>query len=356
MPSYDPGRGQPPLDQNNGVSIYNSAAPQPSQAAQPSQAPTQNQDGTYNRAANGEQQPINHNAPNNQQLNNNWQKLSDQLNQQNQPGQNGHDTDQTNEQSDQCRGPYDWGSKLPFSHLLSHGSAGGEQTFADPNDGPSVLTPQQQEFNDMLEEAQRLMSLSPTLVNTWKELQKYPNTTDVAGLIPKWDFQGNFNPYQTAASYESGPMPDVDLTPGNDGSKNWVIRISQWLVDTGDPAQIARFLMHEISNAKDDADGIQDSRGGEYVEAHAHLLKMQMQEEVAQNCGGQDFVQNDDFAKFTLDELRKAQKIGTQNAWSDAVTNVGKEWGKQQFCTTAGGVAVTLFDYYHNDGARRCGT
>ncbi|MGC7215503.1 hypothetical protein RA984_21285, partial [Mycobacteroides abscessus subsp. massiliense] len=60
MPSYDPGRGQPPLDQNNGISIYNSAAPQPSQAAQPSQAPVQNQDGTYNRAANGERQPINH--------------------------------------------------------------------------------------------------------------------------------------------------------------------------------------------------------------------------------------------------------------------------------------------------------
>ncbi len=58
MPSYDPGRGQPPLDQNNGISIYNSAAPQPNQAAQPSQAPVQNQDGTYNRAANGEQQPI----------------------------------------------------------------------------------------------------------------------------------------------------------------------------------------------------------------------------------------------------------------------------------------------------------
>lgn len=87
MPSYDPGRGQPPLDQNNGISIYNSAAPQPSQAAQPSQAPVQNQDGSYSRASNGEQQPINHNAPNNQELNNNWQKLSDQLNQQNQPGQ-----------------------------------------------------------------------------------------------------------------------------------------------------------------------------------------------------------------------------------------------------------------------------
>lgn len=82
IPPYEAGRGYPAPDQNNGISIYNSAAPQPNQAAQPSQAPVQNQDGTYNRAANGEQQPINHNAPNNQQLNNDWQKLSDQLNQQ----------------------------------------------------------------------------------------------------------------------------------------------------------------------------------------------------------------------------------------------------------------------------------
>lgn len=82
MPSYEPGRGQPPLDQNNGISIYNSATPQPSQAAQPSQAPVQNQDGTYNRAANGEQQPINYNnPPDNQQTGSNWQKLSDELNQ-----------------------------------------------------------------------------------------------------------------------------------------------------------------------------------------------------------------------------------------------------------------------------------
>ncbi|SKF99213.1 Uncharacterised protein [Mycobacteroides abscessus subsp. bolletii] len=93
MPPYEPGRGQPPLDQNNGISIYNSAAPQPSQAAQPGQVSAQNRDGSYNRAANGEQQPINYNnAPNNQQVNNDWQRLSDQLNQrgqeqQQQPGQ-----------------------------------------------------------------------------------------------------------------------------------------------------------------------------------------------------------------------------------------------------------------------------
>ncbi|WP_234880926.1 hypothetical protein [Mycobacteroides salmoniphilum] len=83
MPSYEPGRGQPPLDQNNGISIYNSTAPQPSQAAQPSQQPVQNQDGSYSRAANGEQQPVNYNnAPNNQQPSNDWRNLSNQLNQQ----------------------------------------------------------------------------------------------------------------------------------------------------------------------------------------------------------------------------------------------------------------------------------
>jgi len=99
MPSYDPGRGQPPLDQNNGISIYNSAAPQPGQAAQPSQAPVQNQDGSYSRAANGEQQPINHNAPNNQQINQDWQQLSNQLNNQTgQPAQNDGQPDQSQSQ------------------------------------------------------------------------------------------------------------------------------------------------------------------------------------------------------------------------------------------------------------------
>lgn len=105
MPSYEPGRGQPPFDQNNGISIYNSAAPQPSQAAQPSQAPIQNQDGTYNRAANGEQQPVNYNnAPNNQQLNNDWRRLNEQLNNQRAPGeQQPESTDQADpsSQSDQ---------------------------------------------------------------------------------------------------------------------------------------------------------------------------------------------------------------------------------------------------------------
>ncbi len=102
MPSYEPGRGQPPLDQNNGISIYNSTAPQPSQAAQPGQAPVQNQDGTYNRAANGEQQPNNYQqAPNNQQPSQQWQKLSDQLNsrqgqQEEQPGQNSYENSREN--------------------------------------------------------------------------------------------------------------------------------------------------------------------------------------------------------------------------------------------------------------------
>lgn len=106
MPSYEPGLGQPPLDQNNGVSIYNSAAPQPSPAAQPSQAAVQNQDGSYTRAANGEQQPVQYNnAPNNQQLNSDWQSLSNQLNdqsaQQQQPTQNNGQQDQTqNSQQD----------------------------------------------------------------------------------------------------------------------------------------------------------------------------------------------------------------------------------------------------------------
>ncbi|MEU9807675.1 hypothetical protein [Mycobacterium sp. NPDC050853] len=101
MPSYEAGRGYPASDQNNGVSIYNSAAPQPSQAAQPSQAPVQNQDGTYNRAANGEQQPNKYQqAPNNQEIDKDWRKLSDQLNQQGQQqeqnnAQNNQDNDKT---------------------------------------------------------------------------------------------------------------------------------------------------------------------------------------------------------------------------------------------------------------------
>lgn len=82
MPSYEPGRGQPPLDQNNGISIYNSAAPQPSQAAQPSQASTPNKDGSYNRAANGEQQPVNYNqAPQNQEVSREFLLKQQQLNQ-----------------------------------------------------------------------------------------------------------------------------------------------------------------------------------------------------------------------------------------------------------------------------------
>ncbi|CPT91542.1 Hypothetical protein ERS075552_00232 [Mycobacteroides abscessus] len=131
MPSYDPGRGQPPLDQNNGISIYNSAAPQPSQAAQPSQAPVQNQDGTYNRAANGEQQPINHNAPNNQQLNNNWQKLSDQLNQQqSETGQNDDQLQQDNSTDRQTRCKAAWNSLNSLSDTLS------QQIQELPDDDP----------------------------------------------------------------------------------------------------------------------------------------------------------------------------------------------------------------------------
>ncbi|TDZ76642.1 hypothetical protein [Mycobacteroides salmoniphilum] len=82
MPSYEPGRGQPPLDQNNGISIYNSAAPQPSQAAQPSQAPVQNQDGSYNRAANGEQQPVQHAPERNTEVSQSWRAMQQKLAQQ----------------------------------------------------------------------------------------------------------------------------------------------------------------------------------------------------------------------------------------------------------------------------------
>ncbi len=60
MPDYT-GGNQPPLDQNNGVSIYNSGVQSaPSQGnSYPNQAQRgQNPDGTWQTAANGEQQPI----------------------------------------------------------------------------------------------------------------------------------------------------------------------------------------------------------------------------------------------------------------------------------------------------------
>lgn len=82
MPSYEPGRGQPPLDQNNGISIYNSASPQPSQAPQPNQQPVQNQDGTYTRAANGEQQPIQHSPEQNIEASRSWRAMQQKLAQQ----------------------------------------------------------------------------------------------------------------------------------------------------------------------------------------------------------------------------------------------------------------------------------
>lgn len=65
LPDYQ-GGNQPPLDQNNGISIYNSgvqgAPQQPSQAGGPQQGlqPGQNADGSWNRAANGEQNPPNY--------------------------------------------------------------------------------------------------------------------------------------------------------------------------------------------------------------------------------------------------------------------------------------------------------
>ncbi|RRE02883.1 hypothetical protein D9R13_09890 [Mycobacteroides abscessus subsp. massiliense] len=64
MPDYQ-GGNQPPLDQNNGISIYNTGAqgvPQQSgQASSPQQG--QNADGSWQRAANGEQQPIQYSTP-----------------------------------------------------------------------------------------------------------------------------------------------------------------------------------------------------------------------------------------------------------------------------------------------------
>lgn len=64
MPDYQ-GGNQPPLDQNNGISIYNTGAQgvpqQPGQASGPRQG--QNADGSWQRAANGEQQPIQYSTP-----------------------------------------------------------------------------------------------------------------------------------------------------------------------------------------------------------------------------------------------------------------------------------------------------
>ncbi|MGH3723155.1 MAG: C2 family cysteine protease [Mycobacterium sp.] len=66
MPDYA-GGNQPPLDQNNGVSIYNTGsqgAPSEGGNSYPNQAqPGQNSDGSWQRAANGEQQPIQYNTP-----------------------------------------------------------------------------------------------------------------------------------------------------------------------------------------------------------------------------------------------------------------------------------------------------
>lgn len=85
MPSYEPGRGQPPLDQNNGISIYNSAAPQHSQPAQPNQAAqrvsSRNPDGTYSRDAQGNTMPIQQDPEENIEPSSEWKEAAAKLNQ-----------------------------------------------------------------------------------------------------------------------------------------------------------------------------------------------------------------------------------------------------------------------------------
>ncbi|MGV0585643.1 ribonuclease domain-containing protein [Mycobacteroides chelonae] len=189
LPSYEPGRGQPALDQNNGVSIYNSAAPQPSQAAQPSQQPVQNQDGSYNRAANGEQQPINYNnAPDNQQLNNDWQKLSDQLNQspdQNQPGQ--QKPTQNNDQSQNNQQDKKQTCESVHQSLMSQGPV-------MPN--PDDVEKAQQDIDEEVLQAAQQQPNSPSWSDTFRaglgtpyeyalrtmERQRYSDALDDAGL------------------------------------------------------------------------------------------------------------------------------------------------------------------------------
>nr|WP_313879834.1 hypothetical protein [Mycobacteroides abscessus] len=132
IPSYEPGRGQPPLDQNNGISIYNSAAPQPSQAAQPTQPPVQNQDGSYNRAANSEQQPVNYNnAPGNQEVSQDWQNLSNQLNQQEtQETEQADDQESTRRLASRCTSQIPWHQfePLPSGGIPFGGKTVGEKT------------------------------------------------------------------------------------------------------------------------------------------------------------------------------------------------------------------------------------
>ncbi|MFD6199523.1 ribonuclease domain-containing protein [Mycobacteriaceae bacterium NPDC060252] len=194
MPSYEPGRGQPPLDQNNGISIYNSAAPQPSQAAQPSQASPPNQDGSYTRAANGEQQPINYNnAPNNQQLNNDWQKLSDQLNQpqgQQQDGQADQQDNDVRQRCDVATGPL----MNEFATFLQDRREGLSQPSAQPPSSTIALaapppTPAQQAFLNSYpqrwDDAIRAAGLTPADC-----AHEHPGTQDADAIV---DLPGNRN-------------------------------------------------------------------------------------------------------------------------------------------------------------------
>lgn len=322
MPSYEPGRGQRPLDQYNGISIYNSTAPQPSQAAQPNQQTVQNQDGTYNRAANGEQQPINYDtAPNNQQLNNNWQKLSDQQNQE--PSQDNGPRSQENQNSDddpdqkrQCHGPYPWKPNLPLRAL--------PQT-------PGV------------EKASELLSLPPTLVDMWEQLQQDPDVPVDIQLIHQRFLDGELVPGRGFGGYTTTADPRIDI--GNGLS----IRVNPVLLN--DPIQLAQTVAHEMLNAQNffvDQNGHKDTRSGEYVEARTFLLDVKLQEEIAENCGDPAIIDDvTDFAKHTKDAYDQAIKIGTQEAYEDAITSVGEEYGKTVACKASDGSNITIHEYYN---------
>lgn len=70
-PPYDPGRGYPQPDQNNGISIYNSAAPQ-RPATAPQQGNEAGQSTTWQTDAQGNQNMPNYSAPPNQQPSNSF--------------------------------------------------------------------------------------------------------------------------------------------------------------------------------------------------------------------------------------------------------------------------------------------
>ncbi|MEN4419449.1 hypothetical protein VXD82_00330, partial [Mycobacteroides chelonae] len=328
-----------------------------------------NQDGSYNRAANGEQQPINYtNAPNNQGVSQDWQQLSDQLNSpQNQQGPDKNQSpNQDEQQSDQCHGPYDWGSKAPTSHLMQSGAADGRQTLGQTPSGEQGLTDAQQRLNDMVDEVQRLLSLSPTLVNMWQEIAADP--TDI-GLIHRYllyrqdgRYISKENPSRNAGGYTNRSNPERDL---DDQGVN--IRIATSSLN--DPIWLARFLIHEMANAKYTHEGAEDERGLEYIEAKSLLLAAQVQEEIAANCGGSDIVEgagpiegvpdvkdpamrydNEKFHKW----LREVMHAVRDNriTYEDAITQVGQEWGEHFNCIGVDGSQLTIRESYRGKSCK----